>query len=232
MPPRKRAAAKTTEVDQTVVNQENPGSSEEERETTETESSAKVVGTAPANEVDETVRNQMNPGTSTVERESTDTPAEPGEVNKNIAPTLPVDEVVENQMNPGINMVDRQPDPVILEDSAGIKYDVSKSYPELIQEKDAPEEQARRARMRQQEAVLDAKKIGEEVDTGKDYIVLEFVETGLTAQGHVWKKGEVLRMEDTDENRSSNADTNGDVWYELSSAEQEKRFGHVKFERR
>lgn len=139
-----------------------------------------------------------------------------------------IDETVENQMNPGVNMVDRQPEPVVVEGANGLQYDVSKPSPELIVED--PANDARRNRVRQTESVLDAK--DNAVDSDKDYIVLEFMVTGLTAQGRVWKKGEVLRMEATNDARKANADVNGDVWYELSSEAQLERFGHVKFERR
>jgi len=67
MPPRTRKSS-TPKVDETVVNQENPGTSEEARPSTETEPSPEAPKMAPANEVDETVLNQMNPGTSEVDR--------------------------------------------------------------------------------------------------------------------------------------------------------------------
>lgn len=56
-------------VDETVTNQENPGTSETERPSTEVEQPAEVSDkVAPAMEVDETVVNQESPGTSAVNR--------------------------------------------------------------------------------------------------------------------------------------------------------------------
>lgn len=147
-----------------------------------------------------------------------------------VKPAPVIDETVENQNNPGVNMVDRQPEPVVVEGDNGVQYDISKPSPELIVED--PANNADRNRIRQTEAVLNAKDSSTSVESDKGYVVLEFMVTGLTAQGRVWKKGEVLRMEDNDENRTSNTDTKGNVWYELSADDQEKRFGHVKFERR
>lgn len=235
MPPRAKKAAPANKVDVTVQNQENPVSSEEVRESTETTSSPEVAKMAPANEVDETVVNQEHPGTSTEARESTDVVADEKDATKawdTLAPANEVDAVVENQMNPGINMVDRHPEPEVVEDSAGIKYDVSKPYPELITEDSDPEVQQRKARIRQTEAVLDAKKIGETEESDRTYIEIEFFETGLTANGHVWKKGEVLKIEDTEDARRSFMDTEENVWYDLSASEQEKRYGKVMFEKR
>ena len=65
--PRKTA---TKAVDPTVENQENPGTSEEERPSTETDTDAAAVPPkmAPAFPVDETVVNQENPGTFAVDR--------------------------------------------------------------------------------------------------------------------------------------------------------------------
>jgi hypothetical protein len=57
--PRKSA---TPKVDEPVVNQENPGTSEKERPSTEENQEAYVPKMAPANEVDETVVNQESPG--------------------------------------------------------------------------------------------------------------------------------------------------------------------------
>ncbi len=53
---------KATTVDEPVVNQENPGTSEKARPSTETKPSAETPKMAPANKVDETVVNQENPG--------------------------------------------------------------------------------------------------------------------------------------------------------------------------
>jgi hypothetical protein len=129
-------------------------------------------------------------------------------------------------------MVDRHPDPVILEAANGTQYDISKSSPELVQA-DQEEVEARRARVRQTDSVFDAKNLVEAPeDTEKKYIELEFVAAGLTVQGKVWKRGEVLRMEATEATRKANQDTKGNVWYELSADEQQEKYGHVKFERR
>ncbi len=230
--PRKAASAK---VDETVVNQENPGSSDEARESTETTSSPEVAKTAPANDVDVTVENQENPIKSEEARESTDAPVDEKDATKawdTLAPAHKVDEVVENQLNPGINMVDRQPDPIIREDDAGIQYDVSGSYPRLVDEEESPEVQQRRARARQTEGVLDAKKVGEPEESDRKYIEIEFVESGLTTNGHVWRKGEVLKLEDNEDSRTYNEDAEGNVWFEQSASEQEKRYGKVMFEKR
>lgn len=234
MPPRKRATA-TNKVDETVKNQENPVSSEEQRESTEEVAEPRVAKMAAANEVDTPVENQENPITSEEERESTDTPVDDKEATKawdKLAEANPVDETVENQENPGGgSFVDRNPEPVVFEDSAGIKYDVSKPYPELMVEEDSPEEKQRKARVRQTEAVMDAKKIGD-TENDHDHIEIEFVETGLTVQRHVWKKGEVLVMEDNEQNRLSNSDSQGNVWYEQTADEQKERYGKVFFEKR
>jgi len=66
--PAKARKSSAPKVDETVVNQEAPGTSETERPSTETEASPEAPKMAPANEVDETVLNQMNPGTSEVDR--------------------------------------------------------------------------------------------------------------------------------------------------------------------
>jgi hypothetical protein len=65
--PRKAA---TNAVDETVVNQENPGTSEEARPSTEPDVDKAAVPPkmAPAFPVDETVVNQENPGTFAVNR--------------------------------------------------------------------------------------------------------------------------------------------------------------------
>lgn len=144
-----------------------------------------------------------------------------------------VDPTVKNQESPGSNvMVDRHPDPVIMEAANGVQYDISKGAPELVQA-DQEEVDARRARARQTDSVVDAKNIVDSpTDTERKYIVLEFVASGLTVQGKVWKRGEVLRMEDTEATRKASQDTKGNVWYELSADDQQQRYGHVKFERR
>src|SRR3954465_8684931 len=90
--------------------------------------------TSTTNKVDETVVNQENPVVSETERESTNPEPEVAEVPK-MAPANKVDDTVLNQENPGAGtFVDRNPEPVVLEDSAGVKFDVSKPYPELLDE--------------------------------------------------------------------------------------------------
>ncbi len=63
-------AKKTTTpaVDETVENQENPGTSEEDRSDDSNKDESPVAEMAPAMEVDETVENQMNPGINMVDR--------------------------------------------------------------------------------------------------------------------------------------------------------------------
>lgn len=155
------------------------------------------------------------------------TPAKSAPVNK-------VDDTVVNQENPGtVEPVERNPEPQIIE-SGSASYDVNKSHPELIDpEKD--ETEARRARLRQTDAVMNAKDLTEDDSEKKDEgkkVELEFVESGLTAQGKVWKKGEVLSFTETEESRKANADLNDDVWYELSTSQQKDRYGKVFFEKR
>ena len=197
--PRERKAAAAKKVDETVVNQENPGTSTEDRSPESTESAPAVAKAAPANKVDDTVINQESLGS--------------GEV------------------------VDRSPEPQIVETATGASYDVSKSHPELI-DPDADETEARRNRLRQTDAVMNAKDLveqdddDEKKDSDAKKVDLEFVETGLTAQGRVWKKGEVLSFTETKDSRKSEADINDEVWYELSASEQKERYGKVFFEKR
>lgn len=184
--------------------------------------------------VDTPVENQENPVTSTEERESTNTEPREPEVPK-MAPANKVDETVVNQENPGSGeMVDRLPEPVILEDSNGIKFDVSKPFPELIT--DDPETEMRRAEIRQSEGVLNAKDIegpeDEEEVERPDTFDLYFLESGLTANGRVWKAGQTLKIEDTEDGRRPHEDSEGNVWYELSASEQKERYGKVFFEKR
>lgn len=247
MPPRKRAtpkveqsvneienAAPANEVDQPVVNQENPVDNAVDRtpeSEKDQEEDAAIKHAAPANKVDEPVENQEQPGKSEKDRsEDAGKPDEDPERTKawdTLAPALPVDETVENQMNPGVNMVDRQPERQLVEDSAGVVYDVSKSVPELV-DADVEAREAEKARIRQQEAVLNPAEWREE-DEDKTYIVLVFVNTGLLGLGKVWKKGEVLRV--AGEEHQSTFDTNGNSWLDLSASEQEERYGRVMFER-
>lgn len=94
--PRKATAPKP--VDETVVNQENPGTSETERPSTETTQEATTPVMAPAIEVDDTVKNQESPGTFAVDR----TPE----------PQLVTDEA-------GVTFdVSKSPQPQIVEDSS------------------------------------------------------------------------------------------------------------------
>jgi hypothetical protein len=192
--PRARKTAAAKKVDETVVNQENPGTSTEDRSPENDEAAPAVAKAAPAHEVDETVINQESLGS--------------GEV------------------------VDRSPEPQLVENSTGATYDVSKSSPELV-DPNADETETRRNRIRQSEGVMNAKDLVEDDDEEKrDYVELEFVESGLTAQGRVWKKGEVLKFEDGETSRKVEADTNGNVWYDLSASEQKERYGKVFFEKR
>lgn len=231
MPPRKKA---TPKVDPTVENQESPGSSEEVRPSTETTNEPEVPELAPANKVDETVVNQENPGTSETERPSTEEPTPAPETPK-VAPAHEVDETVVNQESPGSGeFVDRNPEPQIVEDSAGIAYDVSKPYPELVTSD--PETEQRRARVRHESGALDAKDIegadDDKKEESKDRLEIYFLETGLTAQSRVWKAGQTLVLEDNEETRKGIEDTEGNVWYDLSAEEQKKRYGKVFFEKR
>jgi hypothetical protein len=150
------------------------------------------------------------------------------------APVNRVDDTVVNQENPGtVESVDRNPEPQIIESGSSF-YDVNKSHPELI-DPDKDETEARRARLRQTDAVMNAKDLTEDDSDKKDEgkkVELEFVESGLTAQGKVWKKGEIFTFTETEEARKANADLNDDVWYELSTSEQKDRYGKVFFEKR
>ncbi len=186
----------------------------------------------PVSKVDVPVQNQENPVISEKERKSTDTPEHEPTVPK-MAKANKVDDTVKNQENPGgAEIVDRQPDPVVYEDNAGIKYDVSKPYPELMTSN--PEEDKRKAKVRQTESVMDAKNLvdDEKQENDHKYIEIEFVESGLTVQGRVWKAGQVLTMEDSDGNKQSNQDAEGNLWYELSAKEQKEKYGKVFFEKR
>jgi hypothetical protein len=48
--------------------------------------------------------------------------------------------------------------------------------------------------------------------------------------GKVWKRGEVLTLDP--EARNLEQDTEGNVWYEMSTDDQKERFGKVFFERK
>jgi hypothetical protein len=219
MPPAKRkpAAPKSTVsdvVDEPVKNQEDPGTdSTKERPSTEESKPAEVAKMAKAQEVDEPVRNQENPGTSDKDRGTTNPEPEEPEYAK-MAPAMEVDDVVKNQLNPGINMVDRQK-PVIVTDSAGIKYDLSKSEPELVEEDRSAEKNA----IRQQSGVLNAADWRED---NPNVYELVFLQDGFTTS-RVWKKGEVLRVEEGKE----------EDWMKLSAKEQKDLYnGRVMFEKR
>jgi hypothetical protein len=187
---------------------------------------------APTKKVDETVENQENPIRSEEQRESTNPEPEVAEVPE-MAPANEVDDVVFNQENPGVRKpVDRNPDPVIHEDSNGIKFDVSKPYPELMSDDKASA--ARKEEIRQENAVLAAKDIqgaDDEENADRKHITVKFIESGLSVQGRVWRAGQTLVMEDSDDNREPNKDTEGNVWYELLASEQKDRYGKVFFEK-
>lgn len=181
-------------------------------------------------QVDDTVKNQEEPFAHTTERPSTEKDATEPEVAKN-TPAHEVDDTVKNQENPGaVEPVDRNPGPQVVTDAEGISYDVSKSSPELLQEKDSDEELARKARLKQESAVLDARDQDETRE--RKFIEVEFVSTGLTAKSKVWKAGEILRFEDTEQSRLATASKEGKLWYDMTAEEQKKRFGRVMFERR
>jgi len=187
-----KAKKSAPKVDEPVVNQENPGTSETERPSTEESTEAYVPKMAPANKVDETVENQESPGTH--------------------------------------EAVNRQPEPLIVEDSAGIKYDLSKTpQPELVQE----DRSAEQNRIRQTEGALNAADWREEdSDSDKIYVEVEFVDSGFTVARKVWKVGEVLKVEDTEELRRDSDDGEGNLWYDQSADQQRKRYGRVFFEKR
>jgi hypothetical protein len=235
MPPRKRAAAKATEVDETVKNQENPVTSTEDRTPEDTTERDSVVKNVEANEVDETVRNQENPFSEVSERESTNDTVENRVAE--MAPAQEVDVTVRNQESLGsAEVVDRNPDPELVEDPiTGAIYDVSKSDRELV-DPDKEETEARRARLSQTEGVLNAKEIDgpedQEAPETPSKFAVEFLESGLSVLGRVWKKGQILELEDVETTREQNKDTNGDIWYELSAEEQKERYGKVFFEKR
>lgn len=185
-------AKKVNKVDESVVNQENPGSTETERPSTEKTQESYVPSMAPANEVDETVRNQESPGS--------------------------------------VEAVNRQPEPLIVEDSAGIKYDLSKTpQPELVQE----DRSAEKNRIRQTEGALNPADWREEdSNSDKDYVEVEFVDSGFTVARKVWKIGEVFKQEDTEDLRRDSVDADGNLWYDQSAEQQRKRYGKVFFEKR
>lgn len=98
--------------------------------------------------------------------------------------------------------------------------------PQVEEDPMAVAEDSRKNAVRQTEAVLG----GPDFDkTSSGVTRLRFVETGLTAGGKVWKRGEVYDIADSV--RSEHADLNGHVWYELSADEQKSRYGKVFFEK-
>jgi hypothetical protein len=141
-----------------------------------------------------------------------------------------VDDTVKNQESPGaVEPVDRNPEAQIVEDN-GAQFDISKPYPELI-DPDAEETEARRARLRQTDGAMNAKDLVESDEKeDEDKVVLEFVESGLTAEGRVWKKGQIFEIPEGSRNR--NTDSEGNVWYDLTAAQQKDRYGKVFFEKR
>lgn len=144
-----------------------------------------------------------------------------------------VDETVRNQESLGSgNVVDRNPDPQLVQDPfSGATYDVSKSSPELV-DPDAEENEIRKNKLRQEGGVLNAKDFESDEQDETPKIKLEFLESGLTAGGRVYKKGETLELEDTESARKTHEDLDGNVWYELSANEQKTRYGKVFFEKR
>jgi hypothetical protein len=234
MPPRKKAAPKVepqanpiedaapaNEVDQPVVNQENPVDNAEDR-TPQSEKpqdeDAAIKDAAPANDVDETVENQENPISSEEDRSEETTEEKDKEATKawdTLAPAAEVDETVVNQMFPGENMVDRNPGPQIVEDSAGVAYDVSKPVPELV-DPDAEATAQERARAKQTGAAMNAADFREE---NEDNVTIEFLSTGLSAFRHVWKAGETLRYKKSELR----------PWMKKSREEQEERYGRHMF---
>jgi hypothetical protein len=185
--------------------------------------------------VDETVKNQENPGSSTEDRTPDEAPAK--DAMENAAKAQDVDVTVHNQESLGSAEVkDRNPGPQLVEDpTTGGIYDVSKADRELV-DPDREETEARRARLRQTEGVMNAKDIeGEDDQDGSESTLkfsVEFLESGFTVLGKVWKKGEILVLADSEETRNQNKDSVDSVWYELSTSEQKDRFGKVFFEKR
>jgi hypothetical protein len=169
--------------------------------------------TAPK-KVDTPVENQENPGTSETERPSTEDSREP-EVSKT-APANEVDETVVNQEHPGTSAVNRDPDPQLVTSESGVVFDISKSpAPEIVSDTD----EAEKNRIRQTQAVMDARSNPEEDD---DSFILDFLESGLTYAQRVWKKGEYVKVPNDRQK----------AWMDLSANEQKQRWGHVKFEKR
>lgn len=185
------------------------------------------------NKVDETVVNQENPVTSEEIRPSTEKPVELESAVVDAAPAHEVDDTVLNQESPGtFEAVDRNPEPqIVTNEVTGADYDISKSYPELVTTD--PETEMRRAHIRQTEGVLNAKDIEGEDDVEEhEHIEIYFLESGLTADGRVWKAGQSLILEDNENARQSYKDTEGNVWHDLSASQQKERYGKVFFEKR
>lgn len=143
--------------------------------------------------------------------------------------TNTVDDTVKNQENLGSAPVVDRSEPVLVTDETGTTFDRSKSSPEIV-DPNAEETEAYRARVRQTDAALNAKEGKDESDAKDGEFNLEFVESGFTVMGRVWKRGQVLKIDP--EARNLEQDTEGNVWYDLSAAEQKERFGKVFFERK
>jgi hypothetical protein len=152
-----------------------------------------------------------------------------------MTPAQEVDDTVKNQESLGsAEVVDRNPEPTIVQNSTnGAFYDVSKSAPEVV-DPEADENESRQNRLRQTSGALNAKDFADEnADEDKpSKISLEFLESGLSASGKVWRKGEVLELDDSEEARAPYKDTEGNVWYDLSANEQKEKYGKVFFEKR
>jgi hypothetical protein len=135
-----------------------------------------------------------------------------------------VDETVVNQESPGSQEpVDRSPGQNLVTDDAGVTYDMNKTPAPEIVDLEAEERAQEKARIRQNEAALNAKDWqDEDKKDDSNTVELEFVETGLTHLGHVWKKGEILRCEESEL----------EDWMKYSAEEQKQRYKRVYFEKR
>jgi hypothetical protein len=151
-------------------------------------------------------------------------------------PVAKVDDTVKNQESLGsAPVVDRNPDPQLVEDPfTGGTYDVNKAHRELV-DPEAEEKEIRRNRIRQTESVFSAKDIEGADDADRKEtpkIKVEFLESGLTVGPKVWKKGEVLEIEDSEAGRRDHKDVDDNYWYDLTADEQKERYGRVVFEKR
>lgn len=66
----------------------------------------------------------------------------------------------------------------------------------------------------------------------KSKIVIEFLQPGLTIEGKVWKAGDVLKLDDDETATRRHADSQGNLWYDLTADQQKDRYGKVFFEKR